>query len=544
MAATLAATLSIMFNAFAAMVKIFLISAVGIFLAKTPREEPLLPVLMIKYLSKLTNNVFVPCLIITSLGSAVTLQLLSRIGVLVFFCFIANSISYFFGHTVGRFLHGRSDDAMFTALVVAIGSPNAISLPIMVMQTMCEEKYVKADYNDDRSECFIEATSMLFVYSMGWHLMFWSYGFPKLKALKQRFYSDLPDLGTDIVHDNTIVEESGNRILNFILRQISFRKNKDALCNWLKTIFLTPAMIAIFIGIAIGLIPFAQELMFERMSFLRPLGSAITTLGEPVVAVNCLIMSASLAQVDFSNGRKKAAPEETAPEVDELEIRGRNCISASDREPGISECDGVDENGTSLKSIKSFVSDKISVFNILNTRKAEYTALLVDEDITVTGSLSIDRNGLNHTTSDEAPCDINCTRLEITDQNSAIELGRIKDLEALCDHSEITDYSKVAPCSFVTDVSHYTETGTRSSLSHIASIQPPGNSSIDNISREKFRMKIPPPTYRSIFALIICRCVLVRINNYLMDFFIITKYAMRVFHYNSSLILFNNLYLG
>ena len=418
----------------------------------------------------------------------------------MFFCFIANSISYFFGHTVGRLLHGRSDDAMFTALVVAIGSPNAISLPIMVMQTMCEEKYVKADYNDSQSECYIEATSMLFVYSMGWHLMFWSYGFPKLKALKQRFYSDLPNLGTDIIHDDATIVESSNEIFNAILRKISFRKNRDAFCSWLKTIFLTPAMIAIFIGIAIGLIPFTQELMFEKMSFLRPLGSAITTLGEPVVAVNCLIMSASLAQVDFSNGRKKAT-EETTQRVDESETPGRN----PDKGLGTPHCCGVDENETSLMSIKSFVNDKISVFNMLNTRKAEYTALMVDEDNIVTGSFSIDKNGPCQITSDEAPCDINCSHLEITDQNSATELGSIKDIEALCGHSEINDHIKVSPRNHDNDASYSTEVGIRSASNHISQIQQNENISKTDVSGDKMRMKIPPPTYRSIFALIICR---------------------------------------
>jgi predicted permease len=90
------ATLSIMLNAFAAMTKIFLISAVGIFLAKYPAKDPMLPAIMIKYLSKLVNNVFIPCLIINSLGSAITAELLQRIGVLVLFCFVANAISYFF----------------------------------------------------------------------------------------------------------------------------------------------------------------------------------------------------------------------------------------------------------------------------------------------------------------------------------------------------------------------------------------------------------------------------------------------------------------
>lgn len=484
-----------MFNAFAAMVKIFLISAVGIFLAKFPRGEPLLPAPMIKYLSKLANNVFVPCLIMTSLGSAVTLQLLSRIGVLVFFCFIANSISYFFGHTIGLFLHGRSDDAMFTALVVAIGSPNAISLPLMVMQTMCEEKYVRADYNDSQSECFVEATSMLFVYSMGWHLMFWSYGFPKLKGIKQRFYSDLTDLSSNVICVDTINEESGHPILNLILKKISFRKNKDAFCSWLKTVFLTPAMIAIFVGIAIGLIPYTQELMFEKMSVLRPLGSALTTLGEPVVAINCLIMSASLAQVDFSNGRKKAS-EETKRTGDEFEISTHTDSSAPERGLKMPDSGDVNENATSLASIKSFLYDKLPVFDLFSTRKAKYNALLVDDD---------------PSSNSASTCDISCGHVDGIDENSSTEFDNIEDIEALCSRGRVADDPKnvctrhIVAGNFAQDTLYSTELGAEISSNHMSVKHPIENIPIIGIPIEKLRMKIPPPTYRSIFALIICR---------------------------------------
>ena len=34
-------------------------------------------------------------------------------------------------------------------------------------------------------------------------------------------------------------------------------------------------------------------------SVLHPLGSATMTLGEPVVSINCLIMSGSLAHIDL-----------------------------------------------------------------------------------------------------------------------------------------------------------------------------------------------------------------------------------------------------
>lgn len=502
------ATLSIMLNAFAAMTKIFLISAVGIFLAKYPAKDPMLPAIMIKYLSKLVNNVFIPCLIINSLGSAITAELLQRIGVLVFFCFVANAISYFFGYTVGRLLHGRSDDAMFIALTVAIGSPNATSLPIMVMQTMCDESYVKADYGDNYQQCYDEANSMLFVYAMGWHLMFWSYGFPKLKAIKERFYSDLSVSSIEVVDINDGIAESQNSYLNEILTKISFRKNKIAFFDWLMTIFLTPAMIAIFIGVAIGLIPFTQIMMFKEMSFLRPLGSAITTLGEPVVAINCLVMSASLAQVDFSVGRDfkrddKVSTDETIVELSSREIIPEGRILASENLVH-------DEKLSIPKSLSTYLYGKLPALNRhLNASDAKYSRIHSEEYLHSTNILSSTENGLSNqfslsTTVDDSNDGIEGVQMTNANSNDSFITGTIFS----------SDKEK-----HIINVNHEIPNGLHSNILSKPDEQSPKSKEFENdirkISIEHLSptiiekivppIKIPPPTIRSIIAIIVCR---------------------------------------
>eukprot|EP00596_Hydrurales_sp_CCMP1899_P000111 CAMPEP_0119038562 /NCGR_PEP_ID=MMETSP1177-20130426/7544_1 /TAXON_ID=2985 /ORGANISM="Ochromonas sp, Strain CCMP1899" /LENGTH=518 /DNA_ID=CAMNT_0007001303 /DNA_START=225 /DNA_END=1781 /DNA_ORIENTATION=+ len=223
-------------------------------------------------------------------------------GILIIFSGITNFISYGFGFSVGRLLHG-SDDAMFTALIVAIGSPNVVSLPIMVLQTMCEETYVNKDYNGSPSECYAEATSMIFVYSVGWHLIFWSYGFEKLKTMKERINAESLAIvpSPTSAFPITANQDFYTRMKN-VLSVIYYKNCKFMI--WAKTILLTPAIVGICIGVAIGLIPYLQLLIFDEVSALRPFGSAISTLGEPVVAVNCLVMSASFAQVDLFSKNK------------------------------------------------------------------------------------------------------------------------------------------------------------------------------------------------------------------------------------------------
>ena len=157
-------------------------------------------------------------------------------------------------------------------------SPNAISLPIMVMQTLCEQPIVNADFNDDSSVCFAEASSLLFVYSIGWHLMFWSYGFPKLKSLVKPIDDEIK------LAEYSIDEKNKNK---YHWENLWSKDNK----LWLQTVFLSPSMIAIYLSLFIGLIaPIQNSLFFDKASIFHPIGLALITLGDPVVCVNSLGM--------------------------------------------------------------------------------------------------------------------------------------------------------------------------------------------------------------------------------------------------------------
>ena len=119
----LSSTADIALNAFAAMMKIAIMSCVGVFFAKYPKQKPIMSTEFIQTLSKLSNNVFIPCLILTSLGSGVNQELLSRIGILIVFCGIINGLSYTLAYTLGRCLHGTNNatDNLYKAMAVAIG---------------------------------------------------------------------------------------------------------------------------------------------------------------------------------------------------------------------------------------------------------------------------------------------------------------------------------------------------------------------------------------------------------------------------------------
>ena len=237
----------------------------------------------IKYISRLSTFVLIPCLIINALGSALSLQLLTRMGITIPFSIFITLLSYAIGYCL-KFIHEDCHN-LFMASLVAVGSPNSISLPLMVMQALCEESTVNADYDHNADNCYEEATSVMFIYSIGWHICFWGYSYSVLSSMGE---SNLRGTSCNTV-DLWTVLVNGSARKQAVIRCIS----------WLKNLLSTPSMVAIYVGLTVGLLPTLQNMMFERISPLRPLGGAITTLGEPVVAINCLIMSASLAHADI-----------------------------------------------------------------------------------------------------------------------------------------------------------------------------------------------------------------------------------------------------
>jgi hypothetical protein len=262
------------------MIKLLLISLVGIFGALYPRNDPIIPQESLRYLSRLLNLILLPFLVIYSLGSTLSIQLLSDLGVLIFYCFLVVITSYLITYTYGKFLYDGPVDGLFVAIQVSISSSNSVALPVLVMETLCADEVINADFNHDAKECFNQASIMIFVYMVGWFIMFWGYSFPLLKSAREKDHNQ----------SINIVEKSSKLTIEIIWNAFKDRCLK---------IISTPVMIAVMIGFIIGLIPALRTRLFNSQNHLFVFGSAIYTLGQPVICLNCLVMAASLAQSKF-----------------------------------------------------------------------------------------------------------------------------------------------------------------------------------------------------------------------------------------------------
>ena len=275
------AVLSVFFTAFMAMFKIFLISCVGIVCASYPKNDPLLNRDALRHFSRLNTFLLSPALVIYALGSTLNIQLFIHLSLLFPFALLIIGISYLCGYLL-KFIH-EDNQVLFKSSLVCVGSPNGISLPLMVMASLCENSDVNADYDGDADLCFEEASSMMFIYVIPWFLVFWSYGYSQLASVN--------DIIAEPFHG---AEEDGDSVV-----VISFRDKCKVIGRKLWLVFQNPALIGVYIGLFVGLTPGLGSFLFDKMTVAQPFGGAVEVLATPVVALNSLVMSASLAHINI-----------------------------------------------------------------------------------------------------------------------------------------------------------------------------------------------------------------------------------------------------
>ena len=126
-----------------AMSHVFLISAVGFCLSLFPRSNPLLPAPLLKQLSRLSISIFGPALIFYSTSSALDWVLFKKAIILCLFSVSQNLLCL----VIGRMFRCFHPDRRFGKVIeIAVGTPNQLSLPIMVMLSMCKSDVINADF--------------------------------------------------------------------------------------------------------------------------------------------------------------------------------------------------------------------------------------------------------------------------------------------------------------------------------------------------------------------------------------------------------------
>ena len=156
-------------------------------------------------------------------------------------------------------------------------------------------------------------------------MFFWGLGFPQLININA--VSDAPTANIGVP---TISFEKAPRDL--VKRLLACLKDFDSVYfeRLFRELVLSPTMIAIYLGILIGMIPALQDVLFVSSTAVKPLGDTLVTLADPLICVSCVVMAASLAQVYFS---RQVRPSSSATEVDDrksIDVRYQHSANSQD----------------------------------------------------------------------------------------------------------------------------------------------------------------------------------------------------------------------
>jgi len=280
-------------------VKLVLVVGVGGYAAARPRGRPLLAKATIQDLSRLSAAALIPCLIVASIGSSVSVKLLKSSAVVAAFGLVTVVTGAAAMELWGRCFvpaHQRAS-SLWGVASLAAAFPNIVAVPLVAVASLCERREVREDY-DNVLDCASSGSAIIFVNSFAWSVLFFTAGVARLRALapsKERM-------------------ERGP-----LLAVAAF--------------LLEPLNLALAIGTFIGLIGPLRRCLFKApRSPLRVLGSTIELLASPVVCFAILLTGASLANLDL---------DALAANV------SRDAVELADIKP-----DGAEAKGTDLADVE------------------------------------------------------------------------------------------------------------------------------------------------------------------------------------------------
>lgn len=310
-------------NAFAlavsVMSKLLLISMVGYFGSFYPVDRPLFTPPVMKAVANITMTVFLPSLYVTSLGSGLSLKYLPEFIVMGVFVIMNMVVSYINTYVVGLPLtKTKRNDKFFHMMAITSMFANTTSVPLLLISSSCDIPRVNAEYNSDPGLCTTMGISKLFIGQCFQAVGFFGFIMPIIEA--EALLEESPDsfvvrYCVMLYHKlaNFIGINSAEKTLSHSVNVIDVR---ESWYEWAVSVGRSalaiasqPSMIGMQIGIVVGLIPPLQRAMFDSpVSPLGTVGSALGTLGEPIVCISTLMMASALAQ-------RKGPPSASAAEV-------------------------------------------------------------------------------------------------------------------------------------------------------------------------------------------------------------------------------------
>lgn len=310
-----------------------------------PRPNGLLSPEALKTISSQIYWLFTPALMISVFGSKLSLEMLQDTAGVMLWSIIFMVVNGCVGMAVQRAV--AVEPHLRASFTLASVFNNSASVPLLLLNGLCKSSQLADD-----PLAFERATAYIFAFSLPWNLCFWSAGlaFSRSDAIKQGLL--LPDGSSrtdeaaaakkdedaatstnsagpvslperpggstpdsvdarsrDLEHgslsrgdddsDLKVVASHGNALArsSTVFSSLCQSGASVYLMHALETAkksFLTPPVVAIFMGMGIGLWGGLRKAMFQRGGWLQPLGDVVNLLGQPSIPLSNLILAGSL----------------------------------------------------------------------------------------------------------------------------------------------------------------------------------------------------------------------------------------------------------
>jgi predicted permease len=252
---------------------IVLLNMVGVWLAWYPSipgepagSQGMFTQVTIKQLSRLSVNVFLPALVASSLGRRLSITMLAAAWFMPLVAMLHIAIGFVVAFLV-RDTVVKPPPHLHRAFLCAITFQNSSALPLVIAKALASQPPFSSD-----PDAFGKFASYIFVYNVGWQLIFWTIGWSYLTQ------QDAPTAGRS--ESTPSDSKDAQSFAVTVIRQA---------CR-------SPMIIASGIGITIGLITPLRDALFGDGGGFQFVGTALDTLGQAAVPVVTLVIAATLGK--------------------------------------------------------------------------------------------------------------------------------------------------------------------------------------------------------------------------------------------------------
>jgi len=80
----------------------------------------------------------------------------------------------------------NDQNEFFEVLCITIATPNCPAFPLLFIPTLCELDLVNEQFSGSNIKCVTTSTSFIFIFIIGWYIMFWGLFYPRLVSIKDK----------------------------------------------------------------------------------------------------------------------------------------------------------------------------------------------------------------------------------------------------------------------------------------------------------------------------------------------------------------------